>query len=263
MLKISGKELDSFRKLQETKYEIGGKIILNTNGVKKTVMVNGSKRNVLISQFPLGLLWFHTHPNIPVVKSGQTAYSNVIKELIKKKGKDFTVDTIVQPISDDDLIALTSSIREQKTCMMFVFTPEGVYLMSQGEDYKKKTNNKFNRKVILKIEKKRIHNTVSKIKLLPNFENSKVRKELLKKARQFLRERDELVIDSQEILIPKLNKAKTVNKKVSLMKNFQKTMGKKVAGLANQIYPYIYTQFFPWTVKSIKINSNRCVINND
>lgn len=261
MLKISNREFSAFKKLQETNHEIGGKIILNSKGVKKTELVNGTKQNVFVSQFPVGLLWFHTHPNIPALKSGETSYTNVIKQMEKKKNKDFIIDTIVQPISDDDLLALTSSIREQKTCMMAVFTPEGIYLMSQGENINKGKSNKFS-KVIIKIEKKRIRPTASQIKLLPNFDNKTTRKELIKKAKLFLKERDELILDNQELLIPKINKAKTLATKISVMKIFQKNIGKKVATLSNKIYPYIKVDFYHWNTKFIKINSNRCAVPN-
>lgn len=258
MFRISKRELQSFRKLQETSYELGGKIILNSKGIKSTQMVNGTNSNVYVSQFPIGMLWFHTHPNIPPVKTGETSYTNVIKELQKTKGKDFTVDTLVQPISDDDLVALTSSIREKKTCMMAVFTPEGIYLMSQGEFVKVKKDKFSGVTIQINTEKKRP--TAKEINKLPNYDNKNKRKEMTKKAKNFLKERDSVVLDGQELLIPKLNKAKTLQKKINLMKQFQKNMGKKVAKLSNDLYPYIKVHYYPWNTNVIKINSRVCSV---
>lgn len=282
MLKISRRELQVFRELQSSPFELGGKIVLNRKGVSKTELVNGSRQNVRVDQIPKGLLWFHTHPNIPLVKPGETAFGNVFKQLNKTKGKDFSVDIIVQPISDDDLLAMTAAIKQEKTCVMMVFTPEGVYLMSEGTrkvscPYKRKSPKSKSKKrkglkkkgskrklsgIVIKGERANI-STVSKISNLPNINNPKHKKDLTKRAREFLRKRDDTVLDAQELLIPKLNKAKAMKTKHTLLKRFQARMGHAVSKVAGKIYPEIKVQFFTWNVPSIKIKQSLCRIPND
>lgn len=271
MLKISRQELRMFQELQSSPFELGGKIILSRKGVKKTEVVNGSKRNVRVDQIPKGLLWFHTHPNIPLVKPGETMFGNVFKELKKKNNNDFSVDIIVQPISDDDLLAMTASIKQEKTCMMMVFTPEGVYLMSEGHrkpkpSKKRKSSKRKLSRVEIEFRPVRAqHSTVSKISAgLPNINDPKHKRDLTRRARQFLKERDDTVLDAQEReLIPKLKKLKTEKEKIQELKKFQARMGKAVSGVAGRIYPEIKVEYFKWTTPHIKIKQSLCRVPNN
>ena len=268
-LKISRRELQVFRELQSSPFELGGKIVLTRNGVKQTVLVNGGRQNVRVDQIPEGLLWFHTHPNIPLVRPGETAFGNVFKQLKKSRNRDFSVDTIVQPISDDDLLAMTASIQKEKTCMMMVFTPEGVYLMSEGVPLqpiqKPKKKNSSRKLSGIKIEATNVptaESTVKKITKLPNIDNPRHRKDLEKRARKFLEERDNLVLDAQDLLIPKLNAAGQ-KKKVELLRRFQTKMGNDVAKMVKKVYPEVKVEFFTWETRQIRIKQAICRVPNN
>lgn len=256
-VKISNLELKVFRQLQKSSFELGGKIILNGNGVERTEMVNGSRRNVLVSQFPIGQIWFHTHPSIPLVKVGETMFDRVLKDLKKTKGKDFSVDIIVQPVSDDDLLAMTESINEEKTCVMMVFSPEGVYVMEKGVSLKSMRKSPSFSLTALAKGVLPGDSTLSKIsRMLP----PKKRNELMKRAREYLRMRDELVLSHQEDLIKSLGKLVSEKSKKELLAKFQKQMGRKVAKLIGEIYPEISVKYYPWTTRTIELDLGSCPV---
>ena len=254
-VKISNLELKVFRQLQKSSFELGGKIILNGEGVERTEMVNGSRRNVLVSQFPIGQIWFHTHPSIPLVKIGETMFGRVLKDLVKTKDKDFSVDIIVQPVSDDDLLAMTESIQEEKTCVMMVFSPEGIYVMEKGFSLRSARKTPSFSLTALAKGVLPSESTISRISrmIVP-------RKELMKRAREYLRMRDELVLSHQETLIRSLRKMVSEKSKKELLAKFQKQMGRKVSKLIGEVYPEISVKYYPWTTRTIELDLGSCPV---
>lgn len=240
MYKITRQDLARFKQIQKHPIELGGKIILSNKGIIKIITIEGSKRFVPVAKFPMGILWFHHHPCIcsPPIKPHEDILDRVLAELDKKKGRDFPIDILVQPISDDDLLAMTESIQRKKTCMMMVFTPEGVYIISErGTQCQARGS------------------CGSKLPD-PNARQTK------KNAKKYLEMRDDVIIENQQRLIKRLRRVKSVAIKKRMLYQYQKLIGKKICRIQARVYPEILLRYYPWTTRQIVISKKNCFLNS-
>lgn len=240
MYKFSKDDIKIFKRLQLTPFEVGGKIILNNDGVLSTNIIPGKIREININQISTGLLWFHTHPCRPIVKDSESIFSKVLEQF--KKKKDFTIDVLVQPFSDDDLLVVKSSILQKRTCMMAVFTPEGIYILSNSNLSSPSNISPKNSPSILKSS---IH--IESIKEPQHIRVSK-----------YLKERDNYISDEHYELLDKLSLVKNYSKQISLLKNYQIKIAKNVIKIANKFYPELHIKFYSWNSKFIPIIPKNC-----
>ena len=261
-VKLLRNDIDIFKKLQLTPYELGGKIHINTLATQKSPIRNlkldiksGKNRSINSRNFPSGILWFHTHPSFPSIKHNETIHSKVLKQL-KRKKNDFTIDILVSPISDDDLVSVTHAIHQQRTCSMAVFCPEGIYIMSLNPNSNPSKKNS--------IEEKNVQFALNTIEI------THCSKLLKNKASKFILNRDAFIISEQKKLIHSLNNEKDHDNKIKILDSFQKRIGIKMCKLVQthykspigtKIHP-LKVEYYPWDQKYINISSGVCNLDN-
>ena len=251
MYRIKQNDLKVFKKLQLSPFELGGKIKLDkTSGVHSSYLTSGKTREIETSKFPTGILWFHTHPSKPFVKETESIHTKVLGQF--KKRKNFTIDILVSPISDDDLLVVFHSVRVNRMCAMAVFCPEGIYIMYSGKKYEKKQSPSCLKST--EIEIKTI-NKPTKIKKRKYPKDCSVSEK--ERAKKFLKERDNYISDEMEVLVDKLKKG-TEKSNILLLKKFQMKIGKRMEKIVKDIFPEVEIHYYSWNSKSIPITPLNC-----
>ena len=233
---LKQKEFIMLKNLRRAHHELGGSIEFYEPGkkVKQVKIVNGTRTYVTVDAIPIGELSFHTHPEIPFIKGTKDPISAALGYHEKNKKKDFPVNIVVQPVSDDDLTAMTTSLVENRNCVMMVICPEGIYTLFRTHD----------------------HGSFDHLK-----KEYKKEKKWISAASKYLISRDEMILDYfDDHVMPKLKKEKTVNGKRKLLENFQKKTGSFTIKLIRKHFPLLGVKFYTWNAKEIKLKNLQCKV---
>ena len=235
---LKQKELKMFRDLRRSSHELGGIIEVGPSGsgVKNVKIVNGTRTYITVDALPRSEIQFHTHPEIPVVKKQQDSVDASIERFNreqKMKG-DFPVNTLVQPISDDDLTAMMTSLVENRNCVMLIFSPEGIYVLYRTDSHGSKD------------DLKREHRQADKWH---------------KASKAYLRERDNAIIDEfDNKYLKKYKSLKSHKERRALLEQFQRRTGKAIVKIAQKHIPVLGVKYYTWNTPEIKLSGLQCKV---
>lgn len=241
------KDLELFKRLQLLPYELGGKIVLESEGrsekVKEIRFSHGDRRSLDTHDIESGILWFHTHPSFPSV-GNLTVHSKVLSQMKKRNG-GFTIDIPVSPVSDTDLLLMISLLKSKRVCGMAVFCPEGIYILSNGknDNSPKRSPGMFERSP---------ESATLKLRNMNRLNSS---------AELFLKKRDKMISNDYYEFVNKTKNTSDSNKRTQLFR-FQNQVGKKVKRLIDEYFPELSTQFYVWRSKEIHIHLDNCILNS-
>lgn len=233
---LKQKEIRMFKLLRRSTHELGGSIELGKAGkdVREIKVINGTRTYVTVDSMPISRVNFHSHPSIPSVPNGRDIIEYALEQYTQKKLKDFPVNIFVMPISDDDMTAMTTSLVENRNCVMMIFCPEGIYTLFRTRD----------------------NGTFEELK-------NEYRKETkwLKAAREYLRDRDDTILnDFDDHYLPKLKKLSSLKEKKALLSKFQKRAGNLTVKLVKKHFSLISAKFYTWNVSEIKLRNLQCKV---
>lgn len=233
-VKLKQRDLKIFYDLRRSSRELGG--IIEVGDKKSEVkIVNGERSYITVDTLPRGEIQFHTHPEIPVVKKKQDSIDASIERFDKQNMKgDFPINTLVQPISDDDLIAMTTSLVENRNCVMLVFCPEGIYVI-----HRTAKNGSWE-------DLKREYKKIDKWN---------------KASKEYLRERDNNIVDYfDDKYLEKYKKLKSHHDRRKLLKDFQHKTGRAIVKIAHKHIPLLSINYYRWDVNEIVLKDLQCKV---
>ena len=238
---INMKNFDKFKEMRKEDKEVAGSIKLKCPTgkckLKKTFLVQGEDQSVDADLIPNCEIQFHTHPSYPQPPGGQDLIDYI--HSYYKKNKDIQIDSIIQTVSDADLNTFSKSLINGKTHCMFVFAPEGVYVMLENYSY---------------------------LPILENHPHEKSIQAILdNRSDHFLDTRNDFIRKEMDSLLDKLKKKenKSEAKQKTLLKKFQKDMGRNFVKMMNIEFSLLNCLYFSWDDKCVKFKINPNFIENN
>lgn len=234
---LKQKEIKMFRLLRMSSFELGGSIELSKSGdnVKEVKVINGTRTYVTVDSMPISRVNFHSHPSVPNVPNGKDILDYTLEYYYKNKKKDFPVNIFCMPVSNDDLTAMTTSLVENRNCVMMIFCPEGIYTL-----FRTKKNGSFE-----------------------EFKKEYIKeKKWIKAADNYLVDRDYSILkEFDNNYFPKLKNSKTSHSiKRKYLSEFQKKTGKMILVLVKKHFPIISVKFYSWNTPEINLTGLQCEV---